>query len=439
MSVRVFASSHWVRVLGLLLVATLALGAVASARADDGPLTVADAVDRVLAHHPLLTAGEERILAAHAASEQAGAWANPEFELEAEGLGGARAWSDPQEWTLSIGLPVELFGTRGANAAVGEAVVARERAVLTRLQRSLVAETWWAFHRALAAEHLLDLARARAAVTARTARALAAEVAAGKVSPLQSLRGEVEHERTRAELSTALVDRRIAHQELAALWNAAVTDSLALDGTLRAEPVELDRDGLEAELLAAHPALAVAQSELEVERRTEHLTARERWPVLVPRAGVRWYGDTSEEDFVASLSLDLPVFDRGNSALTAAARRTAAAGHELEDRRRRLLTELRSRCDELEAQAARVRAYGQEIVPRADEALARVRIGHEHGKFGSLELLDAQRTWIAVQEDHARARIDHDAALVRLETLVGRRLDPLDAPPHSRDPEENRP
>ena len=390
-------------------------------------------MDLVLARHPALAAGLERVHAADAEREQAGAWPNPEVELEAEGLGGTRAWSDPEEFTLLVGIPLQLFGTRSAKAGRAHSSMAREQAELALLRREIVADTWWSFHRALAADQRVEIARARVSVTRRTARALTAEVDTGKSSPLQGLRGEVEHQTARAELGTAIAARRTAHQQLAALWNEAVTDSLVLAGALRTPVSPLESAHLERELVASHPALEAAQWSVEVERGGEQLAARERWPVLVPRAGVRWYGDSDNEDFVASLSLDLPLFDRGNAARHAAARRTLAAGHDLEDVHRRLLVEWRSRWDELAARADALRAYELEIVPRAVQVLERTRIGHEHGKFGSLELLDAQRTWIAVEDGLAGARIDYDEALVRVESMLGRRLDA----PHS--PEENRP
>lgn len=426
-------------ILAILLPGVGASLAATPGLAAESPLTVENAVERVLADHPALAAARESVRATDAAREQAGAWANPELELEAEGLGGNRSWSDPEERTLALSLPLEVFGTRGARAWRGEAELARARSERDATERGLVAETWSAFHRALAAQLHVDLARARATVTRRTARAFAAEVETGKTSPLQSLRGDVEHERARAELAAALADRRTAHGRLAALWNATVADSLALHGELRAEPLQLDAAALERELVASHPALESTRWAVEAQRRGERVASRERWPRLVSRAGVRAYADSDQEDFVASLSLDLPVFDRGAAALAEAERRTRVADHEAEDLRRQLCTELRVLLDELATRGRAIEAYEREIVPRAERMLERIHLGHEHGKFSGLELLDAQRTWIDVQESRARARIAYDATLVQIESLLGRRLTPADLPPSSPALEEQRP
>jgi cobalt-zinc-cadmium efflux system outer membrane protein len=94
-----------------------------------------------------------------------------------------------------------------------------------------------------------------------------------------------------------------------------------------------------------------------------------------------------------------------------------------------LLAELEALLEELSARERAVEVYATAIVPRAAEALELARVGYERGKFGYIDLLDAQRTVIDVEDGRVQALVAYDRALVRLETLLGRRIDHTAATP----------
>ena len=62
-----------------------------------------------------------------------------------------------------------------------------------------------------------------------------------------------------------------------------------------------------------------------------------------------------------------------------------------------LLTELNLTLQQLEESSRRFQAYTVNILPRAQESLDLARRGYEGGKFGYLELLDAQNTFLDVE------------------------------------------
>jgi len=377
----------------------------------------------VLAANAEVRAAFERVRAADAARVQARAWNNPEASLDAEGIGGDRDGFDEAEVTVSLGVPLELFGTRGLRAGAAEARVSRERARYHGVRRDLTARTWAAFHRALAARERVRIARSRVDVTRETAAATAAQVEAGKASPLERVRAEVEGETARAALESALSDYHTAREELSALWARSGADSLVPRGALRARTPDLDRDRLAAEVLEGHPTLVAARWDAEGRRRDARLSARERWPDVVPSAGIRFLRGSDEHDFVAGVGIEIPLFDRGGAKHRAASRRAEAAAHDETAVRVSLLAELHTLLEELAARARALAVYEDDIAPRAAEALELARTGYERGKFGYIDLLDAQRTVIEVEDGRAAALIAYDRALVRLESLLGRRID----------------
>ncbi|MGD8393873.1 MAG: TolC family protein [Candidatus Eiseniibacteriota bacterium] len=390
-------------------------------------ITVEEAVARVLAANPERYAAWERLRAADADRVQAGAWRNPEAELEAEGFGGDRDGFEQAELTVGLRLPLELFGTRGLRADVAEARAVAERARYQEVSRRLAARTWTAFHRALAARERVRIAAARVAVTRETAATLDSQVDAGKISPLAGLRAAVERETARAALESAGADLHTAREELMALWQESGADSLVLAGELRAGAFLPAAEQLAADVLTTHPALIAARWNAERERRAGRLASRERWPDVVPGGGVRWHRDTGEQNFVAGLGVEVPLFDRGGAARHAAARRAEAAGHDLIALEASLAAELHTLLEELEARERALSVYAGEIVPRAERALVLARAGYDSGKFGYLDLLDAQRTVIDVEDGRTQALIAYDRTLVRLESLLGRRMSALES------------
>lgn len=403
--------------------------AAASASATADPalptdrLTLDRALELVRERHPSVAAAEARVRAAEAEREQAGAWANPRLGLDAEGFGGDdQSGLEPDEFALSLGWPLHPLLTRGRRASVAEARTALARAALERTEWELLAATRSAYHRALVADEQVDFAERRLDLTARTVGAFTAQVDAGEASPIQLLRAEVESETARSGLEAARAQRRIAHRELAALWVESLDEPLHLAGRSGDHVALSGVDSLEHELIERHPLLRESRWQREIESRGEQLAARARWPEFTPRAGIRWLPDTDDQDFVAGIGIELPLFDRRDAARRAAARRTEAADGDLAALQLELRTQLYNALEELHVRAGALEDYDERIVPRAQDALDRVRIGQEAGKFGALELLDAQRALVAAEQGRFRAHATYDRVVVQIESLLGRRI-----------------
>lgn len=398
------------------------------------PLTLEDALALARQRHPSVAAARARVRAAQAEREQAGAWANPRLGLDAEGFGGDdQSGLEPDEFTLSLGWPLRPLLTRGRRASVADARVELARVALERTEWELLAATRYAYHLALVADDQVEFEKQRLDLTERTVEAFRAQVDAGEASPIQLLRAKVESETARSNLEAARAERRIAHRELAALWVESLEAPLDLAGHVRDELVLASADSLDRELIERHPLMRELRWQREIESRGEQLAARARWPELTPRAGIRWRPDFGDQDFVAGIGIELPLFDRRDATRQAAARRIEAADWDLEALELELRTRLRNALDELRARARKLEDYDDRIVPLAQDALARVRIGQEAGKFDALELLDAQRALVAAEEGRFRAHATYDRVVVQIESLLGRGV----SAPTSRSPAED--
>ena len=392
------------------------------------PVDLEGAIALVLGHNPELRAAAEQVLATDAGRVQTHAWDNPELLVDLEGIGGDRRGFRQTEVTVALGMPVDVFGKRGTRIRVAEAEVEATRARFVETRRQLVAQTRLAFHKVLAAQELLRISMDRFRATEETAVATARQVDAGKVPPLHQIRAEVAREAARSRVESARALVQAARLELASLWGAA---DASVKGSLRSTTPQIDRSSLADLLLASNPRLLEALWIAERQRRHRDRISRERMPDVTPALGVRWLTESGHQDFVAGVAIGLPILDRKAAAMTAAERTHAASLAKVEAIRRELLAELTLVLQRLDEATTRFQAYVSEIVPRAQEALDLARTGYEGGKFGYLELLDAQNTFIDVESGRADALIALDQALTRLEGLFDHAMDetmPLDSP-----------
>ena len=65
------------------------------------------------------------------------------------------------------------------------------------------------------------------------------------------------------------------------------------------------------------------------------------------------------------------------------------------------------------------RSLADETLPAARQAFEAAQIGYEAGKFGFLEVLDAQRTLFEVTQQYTDALTDYHQARIEVERLTG--------------------
>lgn len=380
-----------------------------------------EVVDRILAAHPALEAARHRVLAAEGARMQAGAWTNPSVSAEIEGWGLDREGLDDAEVTLSAGFPLDLVGKRSVRAARAEAERDAERARYQETRRSLIAQAREAVHAVRAGRERVRLAVERQGVTEETAATVGREVEAGKAAPLEQVRAEVDRENARADLFAERSALREARLGLAALGGMPGGEA-EVAGGLRQSPAVLDSVRLSAEL-DEHPVLLAASWDAQAAAERGRQAARERWPDLEALVGVRHYVAESRSAWVTGLALDLPLWDHKSGAVREARELASAASLEEETVRRDLRRELERLLLHVEESGGRLALLGDRVLPQARDALEIARAGFEGGKFGYLELLDAQRSLLEAESRRVEALIAYDEALGRLESLLGREPD----------------
>lgn len=168
-------------------------------------LTLDTALDSAFANNPELAAARWEIDIAEGGRQQAGLIPNPVVSWDSEDTR-----RDSRTTTITLSQTLELGGKRGARVDV--ATRAQDAAALTLEQRrnGLRADVIDSYYAALRAQERLDLAQRSLALAERGLIVANGRVSAGKSSPVEATRAQVQLSEIRLELNRSLPEGVVA-------------------------------------------------------------------------------------------------------------------------------------------------------------------------------------------------------------------------------------
>ncbi|MFB3906978.1 MAG: TolC family protein [Candidatus Eisenbacteria bacterium] len=382
-------------------------------------LTLAEARERALAHSPDLLSARAAAAAAAGAARQAGAWANPEFEIEAEEFGGDRPGWDEAELTWSLTQRLELFGTRGTRARAARHLQDAAASSADAARLDLLAEVDRRFADALLARSRVEAFEETDSVAAEAVRAVTALVEAGEESPIEIDRTEAERSLASSRLRTARFEHASALRSLARLWGALEPDFDGVEGSL--ETVAGGLGTLDSLAMRGNglPDLRRAESEVRRAEAEVRFSQRSRLPDLAVRGGWKQLRANGEHSYVGSLAWTLPLLDRRGGAIEEAKARLEQARAEREATESRIALARATAQEELAAAQEASRALREGSLRRAEAVHAAVQEGYQRGKFRLLDLIDARRFLLQTRLEYLDAMRSVWVARAELERWTG--------------------
>ena len=397
------------------LLACLLTTAALTAHAVPPPagLTLAAAQARVMQRSPELAALAHDAAAQDGLVRQAGAVPNPELSGLLEDRDSATRTT-----TIQLTQAIELGGKRGARIDAAQAERELAAAALNEKRAQLRARTSSAFYQLLAAQARLELADAALALAAQALDGASTRVAAGKNSPLDAARARIALSGAEIERAQAGADAATARETLAALWGGAGHDLERIEGQLARLP---DAAPL-AHLLARLPdAPALARARLELQRRLAlgRLEKSRRAPDLAVTVGSKKDAQFGHRQAVFGLAMPLPLFDRNQGRVDESAQRSEQARAELAAVSAALASELRIAHGRLLAARSQAHTLQTAQLPDAVSTDEAARKAYAYGKFGMLDVIDAQRVLLQAKTLQLRVLADAHAAAADIERILG--------------------
>lgn len=376
-------------------------------------LTMDQALQTALANNPDLAAAQWDIGIAQGDRQQAGLMPNPEVSWEAEDTR-----RNSRTTTVMLNQPIELGGKRGARIDVASRAQDAAAIELERKRNVLRADVIQAFYGAATAQQRLQLARQSQVLAERGVRVAQGRIDSGKSAPVEGTRAQVQLSEVRLERRRAERDEASAYQQLAQVMGAPLPAFARIAPAPPAMPAVptaprlLTRIGETAEMRLAELQIAQREASLGLEK-------AQRIPDLTVSVGSQYSELERERVNVVGLSMPIPLFNRNQGNVLAAARRADQARDLRNASELRLRTQTQTTLDQWLTANTEVSAFNQTILPAAQSAVDTATRGFEMGKFNFLDVLDAQRTLISARSQYIQAIAEATDAWVRIERIFG--------------------
>tara|TARA_R110002073_G_scaffold229245_6_gene390094 strand:+ start:1493 stop:2851 length:1359 start_codon:yes stop_codon:yes gene_type:complete len=385
-------------------------------------LTLRDAVQFALLHNPELAAFAKEKRALKGITLQAGLLPNPELLFDIEDMG-TRANSPGARFTsIRISQLIEIGGKRSARSRA--ASLGQEQAVqIYETKRlDLITQVANVFTDVLVGQERLRIADESKALAQKVVNTAMKRVQAGKAPPIEETKAKVAFATTKIELKQAQRELVVARKQLTLLWGNPMPKFKYALGNLESFVAIPDFSVLVARL-RVNPTVLGSRINLEQRKALLELEKARRIPDITVNAGVRRYAHPHDTTALFAFSMPLPLFNRNQGNLLAAHQRVDKAMDDWAATDLQLRTLLMQAYEGLTAADNEIGTLRDEILPGAKAAFGIAQRGYELGKFGFLELLDAQRTLFQNRALYLRALVNYQRLVNEMERLIAAPID----------------
>ena len=392
-------------------------------------VTLEQALQIALANNPVLAARAWEVRAGDGRILQATRLPNPEIEAEVENFGGSRDLRgfDSAETTLQISQLIELGGKRGKRQRVAEAEQAVAGWEYEAERLNVYATTSRAFFDVLAAQRQVELRERQLELALSVLEAVRERLTAGRVTELEETKARVEASISRIALERSRRELEASRGLLVAAWGGAPRSFGTAQGNLEALMLPPSFDLIASQLLQ-NPLVQRWEAEQNLRRSTLIFERSQEVPDVTLGAGIRHFSDTDDNAFVASVSIPLPVFGLNPGGVFEAEQRLPQGRAQARAAIGQLTANAQQAYSELSAVYTELRSLTDEVLPGAQEAYEAAQTGYHEGRFGFLDVLDAQRTLFDARARHIEALSGYHRARTDLERMTGHPLLEITSP-----------
>lgn len=397
----------------LLLVLCFAVSPVCALAQSTPPLTVDEAVIQAVKNNLRLSAATRDILAARSGVRSAQSLANPEIVFTPATAGG----SDQE---LLIQQPLEINGVRAARTGIARAQARKAQAQAVIELRTLVFDTKTAYYGLAQAHDRLALARESLHFADEFDRIASQQVELGARPGIEVTQTSIEVARARQQVTLAESEVVSAIAALNTRMGRSPDTAIGMLTLASAASTIPQKEDAVRLALAARAEITAEEAEAEAFHQEARLARAEGLPDLAPqfRAGkvTRGVGDTA-----VGLGITIPLIDYGGrrNRIRQAEESARAQSDRIAVARNQVKLEIEQALARVHASADVIKSYRQGVLEQSRRLLEGSRIGFQEGKTNIVAVLEAQRTFRAVQAEFTKAQADYALALAEFERATG--------------------
>lgn len=411
-----------------VLTGMICLSWMQPAGADAETLTLKEALSFALENNGELQALHAEQGIRDAAKIKAGQLPNPVLEL---GGTTGRLTNSPEDNIISVGIAQEFltFGKRGKRLNVAEQELGVYDFQVAHKRRLLLADVKRAFNDALLAQKRAELAAQSLELNQQLADITRKMVAEGDVAELDLNLARVEAARAEAVKLQLEGELHAALSELMALTGTVPTDDVRIVGSFTTQPVDRNLEDLKATALASRLDLKAIEAERARSDAEIQLAKSERMPNLTAGLSLNYEESLVEVDRLESrdrafligarVSIPIPLFDRNQSGVREAVAKKESAGSRYAFARKTVEREVEGAYARVKAAEKSLSIYKETTLPQLRENVKLVQDAYRLGEVGIQAIIEEQKKFAEINNDYLTALHGLEAALIKLETVVG--------------------
>lgn len=402
-----------------LFLALVVIGSVSLSHSAE-PLTLAAAVDRTLRSNPDLAALPARQREQNARIELAGLRPPLAFDAQIENMLGSGGYRDLDgaETSLSLSQVIELGDQRRKRLAAARGTMDALELAQTVAQLDAVAETTRRYIELASEEQQRILAMEWLAASQRKTNDVERRVKAARDPEVELVRARIDL--SRAELGARVAADRvqIAQRKLAAMWGAMEPDFERIEANLFDLP-NIESLQQRTEKIASSADFLLFATEIRQREAEVELAKAEARASITVSAGIRRLEATGDQAFIAGFSMPLSSARYARPRIAEAQARRD--GLELERtaaliKARASLFEVAARLKHAVEEAQTLR---DDLIPRMETAVKATEYAWQRGRYGYIELSEAQREQLALRLALITAATNAHLYRIEIERLTG--------------------
>ncbi len=402
-----------------LFLALVVIGSVSLSHSAE-PLTLAAAVDRTLRSNPDLAALPVRQREQNARIELAGLRPPLAFDAQIENMLGSGGYRDLDgaETSLSLSQVIELGDQRRKRLAAARGTMDALELAQTVAQLDAVAETTRRYIELASEEQQQILAMEWLAASQRKTNDVERRVKAARDPEVELVRARIDLSRAELGVRVAADRVRIAQRKLAAMWGAMEPDFERIEANLFDLP-NIESLQQRTEKIASSADFLLFATEIRQREAEVELAKAEARASITVSAGIRRLEATGDQALIAGFSMPLSSARYARPRIAEAQARRD--GLELERtaaliKARASLFEVAARLKHAVEEAQTLR---DDLIPRMETAVKATEYAWQRGRYGYIELSEAQREQLGLRLALITAATNAHLYRIEIERLTG--------------------
>ena len=366
----------------------------------------------------LIRAAESRVDVAKAGVVSAGAYPNPELEF----VGGHNRARAPgpisgNTYGAYVSQRIENPFLRIARIGSAEASVQASKAGLDRTRADLASALRVRAYELLLRQEIASVEAGVLDLIEEIRHRVKVSVDTGETARFELIKADAEVLAAESRKETTELDARRARVNLIKLTAGALNANFSINASL------LDQDNLPPLETLRHEVQVLNPdiSRLAAELNSALLTTDKERAAVLPSLQLK-FGQQRDPEFaynIASLNVQIPLFDRRRGPIAEAVSESARLKETLDYRRFEIIQLLESSWQRRQIAKRKVEMFETGIISQAESALRVAQAAYRFGERGLLDVLDAQRVLRSVRADLLQARFEYQVAVSEILRLRG--------------------